>query len=477
MSNLLQLPGKQIQFSTAGVLRDRLGGVGTAEGAVALLLAAALWLPPVAGGTAWPLALALLLALAGYRIVCERRLPPVPALLIAYVAVYALVAVYGGTLTPTDAARYFLRPLTAVAVATVVVTARQRRRVLVLVVLFAATEIFFAAGQTVKTITTYGRGAVSADSVTGTLGAGQAGVLTLVAMVAATLVAGGWLAGALHTRHAAVAATALITIGVFSATRAIIPFVVVVAVAMAAAGLTFGRERPAARRLLALVAASIVAAPLLYGATIAIYPGAFVGAISSQNADILGGAAAQGIHPPPAASTGTTTARPAAERQPAPRGVELLPGRFVQLRLAFDLSLHDGIETGLLGRGPGAAVLDPSYQLAQDVPLPQRTGSTWIGLILTETGWLGFAAFIALLGWLALLGRTLWRQAEARSADRAFGVALPGVAALTAVGGAFATILDVRGYSIVFWLLVGVAISAAYPGRSLRRPAHAEAAR
>jgi hypothetical protein len=145
----------------------------------------------------------------------------------------------------------------------------------------------------------------------------------------------------------------------------------------------------------------------------------------------------------------------------APSGVELLPGRLSQLRLALRLSVHSGIVAGLIGRGMGSAQLDPAYHLAQYVPAPQRTGSTSVGTLLTETGWLGLLAFVGFLGWLALLGTRIWRRASPGWPDKALGAALPGVAALTFLGAIFTTVLDVRGYSIVFWLFVGVALSAA----------------
>lgn len=145
---------------------------------------------------------------------------------------------------------------------------------------------------------------------------------------------------------------------------------------------------------------------------------------------------------------------------PQSRGVELLPGRFEQLRVAFRLSLRGGVAVALLGRGPGASTLDPALRRAQDVPDPQKTGPTWIGRVLTECGWLGLAAFFGFLAWLALLGRRLWRVAPARAPDRVLAVALPGFAALTAGGGLLGTVLDIRAYSVVFWVLVGLAISA-----------------
>jgi hypothetical protein len=440
--------------------------------AVALLLAAVLWVPSLLGVRTWPVAFALLALLAAYRVVSQRRLSPIPVVLVAYVGVYAVAAVHGGTVTPSEGARFFLRPLLALAVAALVTTAAQRRWVLVLVVLFAASQIPVTAWQAFDNVRTYGRGAtIAADSVTGTLGASQAGIVALVALAAATLVAGGWLAGVLRTTPAAVAALALLAIGAFSSTRAVVSFVVLVALAIAVAVLAFGHDRPGARKVLALFGASIIASAAVYGGTRALYPDAFAGVFSSQMTNVIGGAAAQGVRQPakrPARhgkrKTGTksTHGKPRAAPPPAslPSGTALLPGRVAQVRLALRLSLHSGLAIALVGRGFGTSAVDPSYHVASDVPLPERTGATWIGFLLTETGWLGLIAFVVLIGAIAWWGRTLWRRAQPATADRAFGAALPGLAALTTLGAVFATVLDVRGYSIVFWILVGVAISA-----------------
>jgi hypothetical protein len=467
MAQVMHAVAKQIPLSKAGSLRGVVAGFSAAEGVIALLLAAAIWAPPFAGGKAWPPAAVLLFAFAAYTAVRARAFPPVPAVLVVYVGAYAVAAIHGGSLGPSDAARYFIRPLVAVAVAAIVTTPLLRRRVLLLIVLFAATQIPVTAVQAIENTVKYADPTAGADSVTGTLGASQAGIVTLLALAAATLVIGSWLAGFLDGRRAAVAGVALAAVGVFTSTRAVLVFVVIVALAIAVCALAFGAGRPSTRKLAALVAASVVLVPALYGSTRAIYPHAFDGLISSQETDVLGGAVAQGV---PARETRSTKSKarkggaagsvtrtvPAAP----PQGVELLPGRFAQLRLALRLSFDGGVTTTLFGRGPGAAKLDPSYVRAQDVPLAQRTGSTWIGLILTETGWVGVAAFAALLIWLAVAGRTLWRRAVPASSDRGLAAVLPGLAALTALGAVFGTILDVRAYSLVFWVLVGVTISA-----------------
>jgi len=458
-------------------VRDAVRRVGASDVAIALVLFSVIWMPAVAGGKAWPVAVACTFALAAWRAVRERRLPPMPLFVVAFVAVYAAAAIHGGGADGSDLAAYFVRPLVAIAVATLVTTAGDRLRALALVVAFAVSQIPVTAAQAADAVATYGRGAVSgADTVTGTLGASQAGVLTLVALAAASVVVGSWVTGTIRGRWAALLAGALTAVGVFTATRAAIAFVIVVAVSVVGAGvLFFGSHRPAAVRLLAVAAAALAAAPLLYLGTVALYPGAFVGAWSSQTEIVLGGAEAQGIRQPLRAPPRSereralggrprqneTPAERVAAATPPPRGVELLPGRMVQLKEAAKLSTDDGFAVAAIGRGLGAAALDPSYTLAQDVPLPQRTGSTWIGKLLTESGWLGAAAFAALLAWLVLLSARVWRTATA-TADRVLAASLPGIAGLTAIGSVFTTVLDVRAFSLLFWIVVGVAIAAAH---------------
>ncbi len=802
--------------SVGSVLRTTFKGFGVTDSLVVLVLATTLWLPEVIGGKAWAVPAVLLLLLAAYKVVEQRRIEPLPLVLLAYIGVYVIAALHGWALTSSDAARFFLRPLVALAVAELVTTQLQRLRILILIIVFVALEIPVTAGQAIANVAKYGRDAtVGADSVTGTLGASQAGVVTLVATAAAVLVVAAWLARMIGWRTAAFGASAFVAIGVFSATRAVMVFVPVAAAAIASLASNYTRDRPPHTRLIGIVAASVAAIPVLYVATIAIYPAAFVGVFSSEALIVLGGkgsflgapaacsgeskrmnlvqnggfeqeevvwtgsqgarlsvdrsraklgerslklvadrsradqawmqspirvckgktykasawflapagvkveiyvsdnkrsashyvagtgswrrvsvdlkvrrsAAAVEVYPkgkvattiwvddirlaeapaaapktsatpPPAPPVGgkteATTTEPGTHGQalgkptrclqgnllandsfeggvtgwtssagtaisnspkakfghqslrlvadgsrwgqgvstqspvcagktyrasawiwapkgvgvvlalsdgkvgignavigkgrwqrldqslrvktstvvvtiyspkrvpisiwiddvrleqngartsskkttkaappsgkptgpstpkakpaptspkpihttpqtsqapaPSPVGVQLLPGRFVQLKLALNLSARGGLWNAVLGRGPGATKLDPAYHLAQFVPEPQRTGSTWIGVLLTETGWLGLSAFIVLLGWLVLLGRRLWNFSAPGGPDRLLGAALPGLVALTAVGAAFTTILDVRGYSLVFWLLVGVAISAA----------------
>jgi hypothetical protein len=84
-------------------------------------------------------------------------------------------------------------------------------------------------------------------------------------------------------------------------------------------------------------------------------------------------------------------------------------------------------------------------------------------VLLTEMGCLGLLAFFGLLLRLALLGNRLWQADRDARADRVLALSLPGVAGLTVAGALYAGVLEVvRGHSIVFWLVVGLALSAAY---------------
>ena len=119
-----------------------LGGIGVAEVVVASLLAAVLWLPWLVGDRAWTPALVLVVVLVGYTIFKQRRLPPIPAAMAMYLAVYLLATVHASAFHASDLKQgYFVRPLTALAVAAVVTTPVQRVRALLLIVLFAATQV------------------------------------------------------------------------------------------------------------------------------------------------------------------------------------------------------------------------------------------------------------------------------------------------------------------------------------------------
>jgi hypothetical protein len=429
---------------------DILDGVGLAEVLVALLLASVLLVAFEAGNKAWPPALALLVVFAAVQIARRRRLPPIPLPLVAYVVVCALAAAHGGIDAKVEVWRYFAGPLTALAVATVVVTALQRLRVLVVFVALALLQIPVVIGQTIDKVVAYGRHATLADFVYGTLGANHAGILTLVTVAAAALVLAGWLSGALSTWTAIVLDAGLLSVAAFSATRAAPGFVVVTCLAMLAALAVHGLGPPM-RRLIGVALASVVGSAAVLGLMLAIYPNAFVGGFSAQEQTVLG-------H-----SQNSPQEVPRRSEDVAHRNAPLLPGRLSQMRLAARLSVESGAAIAVFGRGLGSSeIRGVAYTESSQIPRPRRTATTWVGKALTETGWLGLIAFAGLLCWLIVLGWTLWGRRAAPVADRALGAALPGIAALTAAGAAYATILSVRGYSTVLWVLVGVAIAAVY---------------
>jgi hypothetical protein len=454
-----------------------------AEVAVAAMLAAVLWLPPLIGTRARLPALGLVALLAVYSIIRQRRLPPIPLFMVVYLAVYALATAHGGVPHLGELKEgYFVRPLTALAVAAVVITPVQRLRAVLLVVFFAATQVPVTAIQALENVASHGRNSVAVgaeDSVTGLLGAWQDKPATLATVAAAAIVVAGWLTGDVGGRWAILLGGGLVAVGAFTSTRASGIFVVATGTAIVLVALWAWWPDPPLQRLFVVAVATIVAGAGVVGLTALIYKGAFSGALKTQEAHVTagggrtaggGGQAGSGLTEEP-----TAPGQPAVNARgdvvactiaPGTQGNTCLPGRVEQLRLAVHLSVRDGVGIALLGRGPGSAYIS---ETATHIPAPRRTGTTWIGKVLTETGWMGVAAFLGILGWLVLLGRRLARRREGPTGDRVLGVALPGIVALTAVGAAYIDILTTRGYAYLFWLVVGIAISAGYEGRSVRR--------
>jgi hypothetical protein len=447
-------------------LRVQARAITAGEWLLALALVLGLWLPDLAGRRAWLLPVVVLVLIAIPSWIRAGRVPRASLVVAAYIVVVTAAGLHGQTLDFTGVAGALLKPLIALAVAVLVTTSRQRARVMALLVVVAAVEVPITGVQAAKNAARLGSNAVAAaDGVTGTLGTSQASVVALLGLLAASLLVGAWLAG-LPGRLALPLVVLLVAVGVFSSTRAVVGLVPFMALALAAAFVPVKPSRAVRRRLVGVVAAGLLAAPLLYGGIEALYPGAFVGVFSSQATTVLGGATAQGIpvvtpapEPTPAASSAPAPALPSGPAAVVPSGVQLLPGRLGQLRLAARLSTDRGLSTFLVGRGLGSSALGPTIHLAQLVPPPQRTSSTWLGRALTETGWVGVFAFGALLIWLVGAGHRLWTRGGS-AADRALGAALPTIAALTAAGAVLTTILDVRGFALPFWILVGLTVSA-----------------
>lgn len=450
------------------MVRRNVREAGVGEALVAALLVSAFYLPPLVGGGPWIVALLATCAAGAVALALDpRRIRVIPPLLIGFVAVYALAGLIQGVGGASDIGRFIVRPVAIVALALFLTTAAARRRALVLVLVAIVPQAVVTGAQALDTLIEFGRAAAQqgADGVTGTLGDSEANTVGLVAVGGMVVAAGLALAGVLRRGIAGAVAAAMVATCVFSSTRAAVVLIPVAAVALAAIAYLALRGRAPRRALIVCVAVGLLSAPVVYAGTEAIYPGAFTGAFSNQNEFILGDG-----RPIPDKPGGDP--REDAPEYVGPRGVAVLPGRVEQLRLAVELSFDDGIATTLFGRGYGSASVYEDAVIGSDVPRPHRTGVTWGGKILTETGWLGVIAFAALVGWIAWLGVTLMRRAT-DPWDGALGYAAPGLAALTAGGAFYTTVLDVRAYSALFIVLIAALVaatrspsSAAGPGAS-----------
>jgi hypothetical protein len=436
-------------------LAHLLDGVGVAEVVVASLLAAVLLLPRFVDERAWTPALAVVAVLTLYTVVRRRRLPPVPLVLVLYLLVYVLALVHGRTVHVSDLKEgYFVRPMTALAVATVVVTPLQRLRALVLILVVVLVQAPVTAVQTIENTVSYGRQAVASgavDNVVGLAGYGEVGVAALAGVGAAAIVAAAWLAGALRTALAVFLGAALVAVGALTSTRVTAVLVVAAGGAIVIGAAAAWWPHPPLRRLTAVGVSSVVAAGGIIGLTLSLYAGAYHGALFGVQTEQVSSPETRVIDGKQVAVTAGCGSDIAVLGNPC------LPGRLYGIKLAVRLSTRDGLGVAVLGRGLGSAYVSDE---ATDIPPPKKTGFTWFGKILTETGWLGVSAFLLLLGWLLLIGVRLVRSNAEATADRILGIALPGVVGLTAAGAGYTTILTTRGYATVFWVLVGVAISA-----------------
>lgn len=437
----------------------RAGDGATAVAVVGELFAActilAAFIPGTSDTRAW-IGPALLLLVTGAIAAARERAVPRAALPVAvYLLVYAAIAVRTGVPANNEIARYLLRPLLALAVAALPLASAARLRLLLLLIGLTLAEAGVAIAQALTFVIRYGRRATDhVDSVTGTLGAGQAGILAFFCLLGAAVVVAWWLRGGRSWPASVLVASALVA-GIATSTRAVAVVVPVVAVAGAAGLLMLRAPGIERRRLAATAVGGVLLGPVLYGAIAGVYPGSFASGFAAQNAVVLGRSPQAQAAGASSSAAHHRSSRPVRRRQPL-SGAELLPGRFAQLRLALSLSWGSGVGAFLLGRGPGASELDPAYHTPKSVPRPERTGSTWVGRVLTDAGWVGLCAFLALLLWLALLAGPLARL-PAAPVDGVLATALPSLAALTAVGAVDGTILDVRSYSLPFWIVVGLA--------------------
>ena len=425
------------------------------EWLAAALLVSAFYLEPIAGNAPWSAALVVTcLAGAALLIVKRERIRWIPLVLVAFVAIYALSGLIAGHGSGSDVARYLVRPAALVALSLFLTTPESRRRVIVLLGLATLPQVAFQAVQTIDAHVDYGSNAsIAADSVTGTFGDYGGGPAGLVAGALLCVVAGLLLARLISLRAALLLSVPLFLVEILTATRAAVVFLPLALLTLFAAAVLVSRGRTQRPLLVSVLAVAVLSAPLIYAGTIAVYPRSFVGAFSNQSSGFLG----SGAPPPPAVPTGQPgTPAPA---YTGPRGVQVLPGRFSQMKNAAKISDDDGGKVLLLGRGYGVAEIDNSATVFTYLPPERRVGVTWIGKVLTETGWLGLLAFVGLCAWLAWIGLRLARRATGW--DRALGYALPGIAAVTLVGATYTTVLDVRPYSAAFIVLAAAGVAAA----------------
>lgn len=432
---------------------------------MAALIVAALYLDPVLGNAPWLAALAGTCAAGGVLMALRpgelRLIPPVLA---GYVGIYVLAGVVSGLGDGGDVARYVVRPLAIIALIPFLLRADTRRRVLAIVVVAALPLVAVTAGQAIDARNAHGADAVgAADAVTGTFGPDSAGVVGLVALAAACLVAGLAAARVIRPWAALGICVALLSVEVFTSTRAAVVFIPVTAAALVVAVVAAARPRPPTRALGAMLAAAAISVPTVYFATEAFYPGSFRGAFSNQSSLILDSGAVKNR------GSGRPGATPASD---GPRGIAVLPGRATQIKRALQISTEDGSRVFLLGRGFGATAIPTDATISSVIPKEHTTGATWIGRVLGDGGWLALAAFLALIGWLALLGVRIARAPASRW-DAALGYALPPFAALTLVGAAYTTVLDVRAYSAVFIVVAAAAFAAARDASRSPEPAGA----
>jgi O-antigen ligase len=426
------------------------------EWLAAALLVSAFYLVPVAGNGPWSAALVATCLGGGVALITRRAaIGWIPLVLVVYIAIYALSGLVAGHGGGSDVARYVVRPAALVALSLMLTTSDARRRVLILLIALTLPQVVFEAVQAINARIDLGENAgAGADGVTGTFGDYGGGPAGLVASALMCLAAGLVLARCIKPRTGLLLAVPLLLIQILTATRAAVVFVPVALVALIGAALIVGRGRRWRPTLAGIAVVAALSAPLIYAGTIKLYPGSFTGAFSNQTSSFLG----NGVKPTGEAGDSDPLHDSVTGEYNGPKGVSVLPGRFQQIKDAARLSKDGGVKVLLTGRGYGVAAVDEEATVFTYLPPERRVGVTWIGKILAETGWLGLLAFLGLLAWLAAIGFKLAQRASGW--DRALGFALPGIAALTLVGAAYTTVLDVRPYSAAFIVLAAAGIAA-----------------
>ncbi len=435
----------------------------------AILLAAGFVAPHWISYRAWIPALALAILLAAGHGLLSRRKPILPAALLAYLGVYLLAAIHSNpdTFSFIEAGKFFAPPILGLAVAWAAQSARIRKHVIALALGAVLLQLPVTLGQAIDNLVERGRDQAvqGVDSITGLLGHAAGGTLTECSVLAGTLLVCAFFVGLRPSRWLLAGGIALMFVGVLTSTRASYAFVPL-ALAGIAAILWIGARRFIPRAKLALsLALAVLAMPVLVASVAALYPGA--NAPFTNVSFFLKNLVAA----PGSAAAEESENASGAEATPAGSGgrrrtTTVLPGRGRQLTVAFDVVTRSDIDDTTLGLGIGAtrfkqqAVLEETGATYDPITrLEQQANGTWLSRTLAETGFLGLAAFVGLLLYLVVLS---WRNRDLMrepSWDAALVAALPGVAALTAIGAFFNTVLAIQPYASIFWPIVGVALA------------------
>ena len=192
---------------------------------------------------------------------------------------------------------------------------------------------------------------------------------------------------------------------VFTGLRAAIAFLPVTAVALAAGLVIAGRRFAHPRKVATLVVVTgVVSVGVLWGATEAIYPGAFAGVFSNQSSQVLNAA---DIPKEPQVGAGACSAvAAAAARGPLHRAARhRAAARPRHADQAGRPDIDRGRREGLRRRARLRRRGHPRRRaLATHIPKAQTTGTIWLGRVLGDTGWIGIAAFFGLMAWLRAPG-------------------------------------------------------------------------
>jgi hypothetical protein len=400
-------------------------------------------------GNAWTAMEGFVVALVLVREVALGRRPWIPAFLTVYCGWFLVVAAHTA---PDSAAwhallKYMLVPALAIVTAVAARDVAVRRRIVVVLLLGATAETVAVCGQ-VAAAHFHPR----TDTIVGTLGGSNANVLGLVMVPAAVVCFALAVEKVWRPRLLMLLAILVGLCGVLSQSRATLVFL---PAGFGAVLLTYGFSRyrsRGARRALALLLPVTLGAPLIVAAYHAMYPTGLSSLTSVSRIEQY-----------------LLTQRPGGA----------LPGYGVQLQLAVDQAISADLPTALTGSGLGTSSVTgvdrvasgPGYTVTSAMTATKtddlypfvsaraRSGGIWTGRLLIETGWIGVALFVALLGWIVLLACRTRNRAPPGSLDRGILAALPGLAAVTLLGAFYASVLSVPPYILFFSSLVGVGLA------------------